>query len=114
MTGTLSLSRPRRQLRVESLHCHPQIAYQHHIPFGGAPQRALRPERLIVLCVDALPSKHLFEMLGEGFLDQAVFAVDICDHGCLLEAGRHSGHGPEGAIEVELRKISVAQYGFQL
>ena len=62
----------------------PQVAHQHGLPVGGASQRSRRPERLRVVCINAVPTEHLFEMFGKRLLDQAVFAVDAGDHRCVL------------------------------
>ncbi len=33
--------------------------------------------RFVVVRIDAVPAELAFQMLGEGLLDQAVFAVDV-------------------------------------
>ena len=102
------LARRCRQVRVEPLQRRPQVAHQHHIPLGRAPQRALRPERLLVVGVDALPAEHLLQMLGEGLLDQPVFAVDVGDHGCSPDHGRHSC--PGGSLPVRtVRRLRICR-----
>ena len=44
---------------------------------AGAAQRAVRAEGFLVPGIDALPAQRLFQMLGEGRLNQPVFAVDV-------------------------------------
>ena len=53
-------------------------------------------------------------MLGKGLLDQAVFAVDVGDHGVSTEGSRNTGHGCEGPFQIELCEVSGPQHRFQL
>ncbi len=69
--------RRRRQRRVELYQCGPQIEYQHHLALAGTAQRAVGTEGLLVPGIDALPAQHLFQVIGKGCLNQAVFAVDV-------------------------------------
>ena len=41
-----------------------------------APKRN-SPRRFVIVRIDAVPAELVFQMLGEGLLDQAVFAVDV-------------------------------------
>ena len=53
------LARRLRQVRVEPRQRRAQVAHQHHLALGRAAQRALRPEGLRVVGVDALPAERL-------------------------------------------------------
>ena len=66
-----------RDVRVQPRERRAQVAHQHDVPLGRATERAVRPEGLRVVGVDTLPAEHLFQMLGEGLLDQPVLAVDV-------------------------------------
>ncbi len=66
-----------RKIRIQALQRRPQVTNQHDLALGGSPQRSMRPEGLRVVGVDAVPAKDLLQMVGEGLLDQPVFAVDV-------------------------------------
>lgn len=43
-------------------------------------QSAVLAERLLIVDIDTLPAKLIAEILGEGLLDQPVFAMNVGDH----------------------------------
>ncbi len=57
--------------------------------------------------------KHPFEVLGKSPLNQSAFTNDVSNHGYSPDHGRHSGHNPKGAVEIEFCKILCSQYRFQ-
>ena len=69
-----------RQFRIESGQRRAQVAYQHHIAFARSTERAVRPERLFVKRIDALPAENTVQMIGKSFLHQPIFAVDVGNH----------------------------------
>lgn len=73
------LPRRLRNARVKPGQRRAQIPHQHSLAFGRAAQGSVRPERLRVVGVDALPADRLLQMLGEGLLDQPVLAVNVGD-----------------------------------
>ena len=93
-----------------------QIAQQHHIPFGHAAQRDVRPDRFGVKGVDAFPTERLLQMLGEGPVPpvQSAFAVDVGDPRRLAEPFCHTANDPEGAIDVEQIELPSSQDRAQL
>ena len=66
-----------RQSRIEPFQRRPQIAHQHDFALAGPSQRTVRTEAFLIPGVDAVPTQHLFQMLGKGRLNQTVFAVDV-------------------------------------
>ena len=54
-----------------------QVPHQYRLPLGCSPQRTSRTEGLLVPGVDAVPSQHLVQVLGERRLYQPVLAVDV-------------------------------------
>ena len=66
-----------RQSGIEFDQCGAQVALEHGFAGVGAAQRAVRAEGFLIPGVDAVPTQHLFQMFGEGGLDQPVFAVDV-------------------------------------
>ena len=73
-----------RQFGVEPFQRRAEVAGQHGFLRVGTAKGAVRAEGFLVPGIDAFPAKFVFEMLGEGRLNQPVFAVDsaYC-HRCL-------------------------------
>ena len=78
-----------RELRIQTHQCGSQVALEHHVPRMSPAKCAIRPKRLLVPGVDALPSELGFEVLGNRGLNQPVFAVDVC-----VGHSTSSGDGP--------------------
>ena len=87
---------------------------QHDVPLGRAPQRALRPERLRVVGVDALSPEPVAQVIRESLLNQPVFAVDVGDHRRLSDCLRDFGHRPNGTLQIELVELPLSQHRPQL
>ena len=73
------LSRSGRQVGVQPLDGGAEIAHQHDLTFGSPAQGAGGAEDLGVIGVETLPAQRVAQMVGEGLLDQAIFAVDVGD-----------------------------------
>ena len=57
-------------------------------------------------------TEHFLQMLGESFLNQPVFTIDVGDHGSSLDHDRYSGHDLEHTIKVKFLEILPTQYRF--
>ena len=98
-----------RDVRVQPRERGAQVANQHDVPLRRATERAVRPEGLRLVGVDALPAEHLFEMLGEGLLDQPVFAVDVAEGHALSARLRLRGSRLRGRLAI-FDQLAVAHH----
>ena len=105
------LARRFRQVRIQARQRRAQVAHQHHVALGRPAQRALRPEGLGVVGVDALPAEPVAQVVGEGLLDQPVFAVDVGDHRQLSEPICDTAHDRECTLEVERIELLARRTG---
>ena len=83
--GEIALGQPRdglfkgrrRQLWVEPPQRVPKVPLEHGLAGVRAPERAVRPERLLVPRIDTFPTQLVAQMLRKRLLDEPVFAVDV-------------------------------------
>jgi hypothetical protein len=89
------LARLGRKIGIQPRDGRPQVPHQHHLALGCPAKGAVRPEGLGVVGIDALPAENLLQVVGEGLLDQPVFAVDVGQgHGSWLSLGSALAHSP--------------------
>ena len=70
--------------------------------------------RLGVVGANTLSAKPVAEVVREGLLDEAVFAVDVSDHLCRPERLYYRAHCTNGAIQIEPGELLFAQHRTQL
>ena len=69
------------ELRVEALQGGAEVADENDFALAGATEGAGWAEGLFIVGVDAFPAEDTMQVVRKGLLDQAVFAVDVGDHG---------------------------------
>ena len=70
----------RGQMAVDAEEGVAEVAGEDHFAGIGAAQGSGEAEGFLVPGVDAIPAELLFEVSGEGGLDEAVFGVDAGNH----------------------------------
>ena len=70
----------RRQAGVQLGQLLAQDSGQHNLAVGGAAQKTIRPEVLVVIGVDRFPAELMLQVIGGGLLDEGVFGVTAKGH----------------------------------
>lgn len=90
MIFSTACSRRFRDIGIQICEGSSQVARENHVPFTGAPQGSVSPERLGVEHVDAVPLQRISKVVRERLLDQPILAVDVSNHAGATGPGRMS------------------------
>jgi hypothetical protein len=70
-----------RDGRIQPFQRRAEIADQNDFARAAAAKSSGRAEGFLVVTLDGFPAKDIAQVVREGLLNQAVFAVDVGDHG---------------------------------